>query len=500
MQQVGIRGVLALVFVALVLLPTGTLAEAPRPQPNVVLILVDDQGWGATSVQMDDRVPESASDFIRTPHLERLAATGVRFSSGYAPHPNCSPSRYSILTGKSPAKLRATDIPGRFGGVGSFYHGNRLNPPTGDCGFKPTDVTLPEWIKKHRPEYAAAHFGKWHVGGGGPKQHGFDASDGATGNAQGNSRDSDDPKQIFGVTRRSNAWMATQVEEGRPFYLQVSHYATHLSMQARPSTLTACNERPAGARHRKTLHAAMSEDLDAGVGQLLAKLDELGIRDDTYVIYVSDNGTYPLPNPSNTNGPLHGWKTTVWDGGIRVPFIISGPGISPGQRDARVVAYDLFPTVCEWLGIDTLPEGIEGGSLVPALKSADLGAVDRANDFLVFHWPHYQLRKASHPATAIYRDNYKLLKFYETGELRLYDLHEDLAEVDDLSDEHPETVDELRRTLEAYLESVEAGMPVPNPAYRPESDPGTRYEANKKRLMSEPYFLLNEKKGRRKER
>ena len=470
-------------------------AEGPA-RPNVVLFLIDDQGWGATSVRMDDRVPESASDFIHTPNLEKLASEGIRFSNGYASHANCSPSRYSIMTGVCPAKQHATDIMQRFPGVGKFYKGNRLNPPTGFCGFKPGDVALPEWIKQHRPEYATAHFGKWHIDGGGPDEHGFDTTDHALGNTQKNSTDKNDPKHIFSITRRAGDWIAEQVKHDKPFYVQLSHFATHLPMQSRPETLAACRKRPAGKRHRVAAHAAMAEDLDTGVGQLLAKLDELGIRDNTYIIYTADNGTYPLPNPGNTNGPLHGWKGTIWNGGIRVPFIIAGPGIAPGQCDAQVVGYDLFPTICQWLGIDKLPKGVEGGSLASALKSPEMKSIKRPNDFLVFHWPHYQHQKFSQPTTAIFKDNYKLMKFYETGELRLYDLASDLAEVNDLSDERPELTKALHQLMVDYLASVDAGMPTPNKDYRHDKDPGAKYEKGKKRLMNEPYFLRG--KNRRK--
>ena len=154
----------------------------------------------------DDR-PNSKSDFIKTPHLEYLAQKGVRFSQGYALHPNCSPSRYSI-TGKSPAKLHATDIVKRFSKAsGSFYKGNKLNPPTGSCVLKSTDTTMAQWIKKHRPEYATAHFGKWHLEGDSPEQFGFDKSDGKTSNKEGNKKDSADPKSVFSLTKRAKNWI-----------------------------------------------------------------------------------------------------------------------------------------------------------------------------------------------------------------------------------------------------------------------------------------------------
>lgn len=161
--------------------------------PNVILILADDQGWGATTVVMDKSVPESWSDFIRTPNLERLAARGIVFSGGYAPHSNCSPSRAAILTGKTPAKLHMTDIVDRHSEV--LFEGNRLIPPPHVYGLDSADITIAELIKQEKPEYATAHFGKWHLASGGPELHGFDASHGETSNREGGKNPPEDPKK-----------------------------------------------------------------------------------------------------------------------------------------------------------------------------------------------------------------------------------------------------------------------------------------------------------------
>ena len=376
--------------------------------PNIVLILSDDQGWGATSVQMDKSIPESKSDYVKTPNLEKLGNRGVIFSAAYAPHPNCSPTRYSILTGKSPAQLQMSDIVGRHSG--NFFEGNRIIPPPHVDDIADEEITIAEWIKEHRSEYATAHFGKWHINGGGPERHGFDIGSGATGNREGGSKDPD-PKRIFSITENGNQWMEEQVKADRPFYLQLSHYATHLAVYSLESTLKKTEARKPGKRHNLAGHAAMSEDLDTGVGMTLEKIKELGIEDNTYVIYIADNGSYPLNNPGNTNGPLHGWKATTWEGGIRVPLIISGPGIDHGRSHERVIGWDLFPTICDWLGIDALPDGLEGGSLNAILEGNMNANVEREHPFLVVHFPHYQLQKAGQPSTAMYQGNFKLIKF-----------------------------------------------------------------------------------------
>lgn len=466
---------------------SATFSNGQTRSPNIILILADDQGWGTTSVLMDEQVKESASDYYRTPNLEALAKKGVVFSSGYSPHSNCSPSRASILTGKSPAQLKLTDIIER--NTGPLYQGNFLIPPQHVDRLSDEELTIAEWIRQHRPDYASAHFGKWHLANGGPKMNGFDEGDGATTNREGDKNPSDDPKQVYSLTKRGIAWMEEQVAKGKPFYLQLSHYAVHLSMAASPSSLKEVAQWPEGGRHNDKMFAAMTKDLDNSVGLLLNRLKELGIDNNTYIIYTSDNGTYPTNDPANINGPLHGWKASLWEGGIRVPFIISGPGISPGVSNVPVVGYDIFPTICAWLGINKLPDGVEGGSLLPLLQKAD-NKVERTRDFLVFHFPHYQLQKAIHPTTALFRGMYKLLKFHETGALRLYKLDEDLAETKDLSAIYPEVVAELSTLMNNYLTEIDAGLPKINPRYNAEKDPGKNYKDVKLKLMNEPYFLI----------
>lgn len=474
-------------FVGTLLLGLNAQVLGQSNAPNVIVILVDDQGWGATSVQMDAQVSASASDFFQMPNLERLGKRSVIFSNGYAPHPNCSPSRASLLTGKSPAQLHLTDIIERH--TGPLFEGNFLIPPEHIDQLPSEEMTIAEWIKEHRSEYKAAHFGKWHLGNGGPEQHGFDASDGPTSNAEGAGNPPEDPKQIYGITERGINWMEQQVQEGAPFYLQLSHYAVHLPMESSPAALEEVSQWPKGERHTHETFAGMSKDLDQGIGMLLDKVRQLGIEDNTFIVYTSDNGTYPTTNPGNVNGPLHGWKASLWEGGIRVPFMVAGPGIEAGRNDERVVGYDIFPSICSWLGIDELPEGLEGGSLAELLNGTN-ESIARPRDYLVFHFPHYQLQKASHPATAMYQDHYKLLKFYETEDLLLYDLDNDLSESKAITTIHPEIVAKMCQSLEKYLSEINAGVPARNKEYSPETDPGRKYKPRKLQLMKEPYFII----------
>jgi arylsulfatase A-like enzyme len=452
-------------------LPKVSEEGIPKKQPNFIVILTDDQGWGTTSITVDPAVPESKSDFFKTPNLEKLASQGLRFTQAYSGHPNCSPSRAALLTGRSPAALHFTDICGRNGG--GLYVGNKIIPPQHINALPEGELTLPEIIKQHLPAYKAAHFGKWHLGKVGPEGHGFDAGDGPTGNREGSGKDNlpDDPKRIFSVTKRANDWMAEQAKGKQPFYLQVSHYATHLGLQSRPETKQRVDKRPSGTRHQNTEFGAMIEDMDDGIGQLLAKVKELGIGDNTYIFYTADNGTFPLEEPGNINGPLRGNKATVWEAGVRVPFIIAGPGIKSGTVSrAPAVGYDIYPTICDILGIADLPEQVEGGSLQP-VWAAKAASVKRSRPQLVFHWPHYQHQKKSIPDSTVLLDSYKLHYFWETGKAELYNLKTDLAETKDLSRSMPDKAKELEGLLHSHLKEINAQIPELNKDYDPATDP-----------------------------
>ena len=351
--------------------------------------------------------------------------------------------------------------------------GNKIIPPQHINALPDNEVTLPEIIKKNLPAYTTAHFGKWHLGKVGPQGHGFDAGDGPTSNGEGSKKSNlpDDPKRIYSVTQRANEWMAKQVKTKKPFYLQVSHYATHLSLQSRTATKKRVDKRPAGVRHQNRELAAKIEDIDDGIGQLLAKVKELGIDDNTYIFYTSDNGSFPLGEPGNINGPLRGSKATVWEAGIRVPFIVTGPGIKPGSVSrVPVLGYDIYPTICAILGIKDLPAEVEGGSLQPIWET-NAGTVKRSRPQLVFHWPHYQHTKNSVPDSCIILGDYKLHYFWETAEVKLYNLKNDLGETKDLSQTLPEKASQLKALLHNYLKVIDAQIPKLNKNYDPGKDP-----------------------------
>jgi len=431
--------------------------------PSFVFIFADDMGWTGLSTPMDDRMPTSKSDFYQTPRIDELARQGMRFSDAYSPSSMCTPSRASILTGKSPALLRMT-TPGPSSGQPKD---RKLIPPQHIDSLPESETTIAEVLQ--RQNYATAHFGKWHLHGGGPGRHGFDRHDGDTGNGGAGLYEDPNPKDIFGITDRAIAFMQEQVANGKPFYLQLSHYAVHGPSKALDRTKAECAEKPSGRCHHDVEYAAMTRDLDTGVGMILDCIERLGIGKSTYVVFMSDNGAAAPPR-STENFPLSGGKATFWEGGIRVPLIVRGPGVEPDSFCRQnVVGYDLFPTFWELADVPSAPpSSTEGTSLVPLLRErTDSDVFRRDREELVFHFPHYAKGPNQTPQSAILAANLKLIRFHETNEIRLFDLARDIGEKNDLTQQMPDKAAALAESLRAYLVRVDAQLPSPNPDYDP---------------------------------
>jgi len=439
-------------------------AAGNNGRPNIVLFYTDDQGWTDTSVQMMAGRPDSRSDVYQTPNLQRMAREGMVFSNAYSPSPVCSPSRDSILYGKTPTRL---------------HHSILL----GKANCPPDALTTPRAIKAADPRYVTAHFGKWACSPRTPEEAGFDLSDGRTDNWHGDWRTvdgqktalpADDPKRIFSVTQRANDFMETQVTAGRPFYMRVSHYALHVHHFALKETLEKytkrLSERPsppaplpasgargehfrmgtkAGRDEDSALYAAMAEDLDTGLGLLLDKIDALGIANRTYVIFTADNG-----GGFRGNRPLRGGKASLWEGGIRVPAVARGPGVAPGTYcDVPIVGWDFLPTFYALAGgRQPLPDGMDGGSLCPLFENGNRGKVERSIQPLIFHYPWFD----NVPMSAIRFGDYKLVKDLNTNQSRLFNLAEDIEESRDVSASMPGLANQLREKLANYLKEVDA--------------------------------------------
>lgn len=424
-------------------------------------------GWTGTSVEMIPGDPRTKSDYYHTPNLEKLAAMGMRFSAGYAPAAMCTPSRAAILTGKTPAELHIT-APGP--GLGNNSH--KLRPPTQLREFPESETSIAEVLKTGG--YASAYFGKWHLGQGNPGQHGFDVHDGSTSNDTPANSEPDNPKDIYGINDRAISFMKKNVEADRPFYVQLFHYAVHSPTATKAEAEAKFEKLSKGEIHKDAPFAGMTWDLDQSIGVVLEELNKLNIANNTYVIFMSDNG-----GPSNArfstlnNAPLSKGKTTLYEGGIRVPLIIAGPGIAANSHSAEsVTGCDLFPTFCEWAGLD-VPGKIDGASIASLLNGKSR-KLERHVDSFLFHFPHYGRGPDAKPTTAIIAGKLKLIKDWESNSYKLFNLEKDLGEHKDLAKSQPEKLKELIAVMDKRLHSVKAQLPVINPDYDPNFTPPER--------------------------
>jgi arylsulfatase A-like enzyme len=432
---------------------------------------------------MDRNLPASGMAFCSMPNVQKLAEQGVVFSNARAAAGMCGPSRCSIQTGMTAAHHLYSGN----GGFGPKTDGNvkylakrdepLLTPePQGNIRFPSIGDVL-------RPNgYSTAHFGKWHLYGGGPEKHGYDESNGETDNKSVNDVPSGDevenPKQIFSITQSGISFMERQTKAGKPFFLQLSHYATHARYASRPATLKKYESNPIFNRitdkrvAKNAIElAAMSEDLDTGIGMILKTIDNLGIVSNTFVILVSDNGFRSWNEGAE---PLRGGKWWNWDGGLRVPMIVRGPGIKSNTRcDVNVVGYDFLPTIADLAGASaSLPKAVDGVSFKPLLlgQSVPESYVKRQ---IFFHYPHY---RNSAPSSALVVGQMKLMYFYDhPGKYFQYDLNKDLGEKINISATNPERAKQMYKQLMDGLKSFGAYFPKPNP----NADPNAKvYDPN----------------------
>lgn len=430
--------------------------------PNIVLILTDDHGWSQLSERMDPRIATSRSRYLETPNMARIMEEGRRFTSGYSPAPLCTPTRRSILCGTSAARS-----------------GTEFASPS----WIPAEhLTIPKALKMANENYRAAHFGKWGEQMiSTPEESGYDASDGMTGNNTGgmprtlgiesgshNSGpphfiDNEDPKRTPSVTGKVIDFMTEQSAAGRPFYVQVSYYAQHLSVVTRDSLLHKYEQKGRPDRGYTHAWAAMMEELDVGVGRILDTIEELGIKEDTYVFFTTDNGgrgTVPGGDQSATppNHPLSGAKHQLLEGGIRVPFFVMGPGVQPDSVCREpVVGYDLLPTFYALAGGDPslLTREIDGADFVPLLLDRSMANFKRPQKALFFHRP------VRGNFSAIRQGDHKLMLYWkDDGAVDRHELYQvnpnPIEEGNEITSDNPELVEELLNRLLAHLYLVGA--------------------------------------------
>jgi len=447
----------------------------PDLPPNFVLFVVDDLGWRDLGCQ--------GSDYYQTPNIDRLASRGIRFPQAYAACALCSPTRASLLTGKSPARLLLTQwLPaGRWDPqMHRMREGRFLR------SLPLEEITLAEALRE--AGYATFHVGKWHLGGPPfslPEQHGFDVNiagseHGAPGSYFSPYRGTwtipttgqDVLKQTLPGGEEGDYLTDRLTEEAvhllrqsrnQPFFLYFPYYAVHTPLQAKKGKLQSYQKVPRATRQGKPAYAAMVETVDDSLGRILETLDDLGLRDSTVVAFTSDNGGHAH---ATSNAPLRANKGSHYEGGIRVPLILQGPGIEKqGAVDSTpVISHDLYPTILELAGLPLRPhQHVDGLSLVPLLQGE--GRLER--DALFWHYPHYNRHPQSAPVSVMRLDSWKLIEFLETGRLELYDLDADPRETENLAAREPDLTRRLLTRLVRWKRECGADPMKANPHFEP---------------------------------
>lgn len=464
----------AVAFIALhsylVTASTTSTTPAGGAKPNIILIIADDYGWKDVGCY--------GSDLYETPHLDRLAADGVRFTNAYSACPVCSPSRAALLTGKYPARLHLTDwIPGQ------MPENPKLIVPDWTKFLDPREMTIARSLND--AGYKTASLGKWHLGGeeSYPEKHGFDINIAGTSAAQPGSYFApykiatltDGPEGEYLTDRLGDE--AIQFIDGnktKPFFLYLPHFAVHTPIQAKKPIIRKYREklRP-GLTHTNPQYAAMIESMDDTVGRIRARLDELQLTSRTIVIFSSDNGGRI---PTTSNSPLRAGKGSCYEGGVRVPFIVSWPGVAKAGTvsETPVIGMDIFPTILEMAGQATAASS-DGRSLVPLLARSE--KLPREDIF--WHYPHYQhyQQGGATPYGAVRSGDFKLIEFFDDMRVELYNLQSDPGEQKNVAAEMPAKADELRSKLHAWRKETGAQMPTKNHDYdptKPEHDPKNR--------------------------
>ena len=454
-------------------------------RPNVIVFLVDDLGSGELECY--------ASKFHETPSIDALAAQGMRFTHAYSGATLCSPSRAALLTGRSPARLHLTDwIPGQ------KQINRKTLTPDWQTHMDHERITLPEAMKEQG--YATGFFGKWHLiprprpldlddekklaeiaamhDEHMPEKHGFDVNYGGDQSAnQGRSFFYPNYHKFPGLEGKgSEEDCLTDVltdcavdflerKKDEPFFLYFSYYTVHGPITGKPEYVEKYRQKladnpDAGFYMNNPNKAAMVQSLDESVGRVMAKLKEIGQLDNTLIIFTGDNGSQGDEFVVNYRGN----KGTAYEGGTRVPLIVTGPRIPIGVSEVPTIAMDLYPTILSYIDVPLKPEEhMDGVDVLPLFTGT--GTIDDRS--LYWHYPHYD---ETTPYSSAIVDNWKLVRYADDGKLELYNLKDDPMEKNDLSTEQPEKTESLVMSLDGYLADVGAQLALPNPDHNPSPD------------------------------
>lgn len=439
---------------------------AEKSPPNIVYILADDLGWMDLGCQ--------GSQYYETPNIDRLASQGMRLTRYYNSQ-NCAPTRAALMSGQYAPRTGVYSVESLDRGEASE---RRMNAPKNVEELPLDKFIFPQALKKSG--YTTGIFGKWHLGREGayhPSQRGFDeaiVSDNKHFNFETTPKVEVPKGTYFAdfITDRSVDFI--ERHQKKPFFLYVPHFAVHTPIQAKADYIAAWEKKPIKGTHWDPTYAAMIQSLDECVGRIVAKLEGLKLTENTIVIFSSDNGgvggygSTEAPSQKRgftDNAPLRGGKGTLYEGGIRVPFIVRWPGVvKPNTTsDVPLAHVDIYPTFLE-IGGGKKPSGqiLDGKSFVSVLKRP---AAKFSRDPIYWHFPGY-LQSYVHdtgfrttPVGVIHSGDFKLLEFFEDNRIELYNLREDISEKKNLAVAMPKRAKELRKKLAAWRKEICAEMP-----------------------------------------
>lgn len=421
------------------------LEAAARP-PNIVLILMDDMGWRDVGFM--------GNSAVETPNLDRLAERGLVFTQSYAAAPNCAPTRACLMSGQYPPRHGIYTVVDPRQPPGAPWH--RLLAAESRSELEPSTVTIAEALQAGG--YATAFFGMWNLGRGrtGPVTPGgqgfqkvvFPENLGFAKDAYFNDRG-----EYLSDRLTDEVLGFIEQNQKRPFFAYLPDHAVHAPYNPRPELLKKYETQAAeGGRGVDPAYAATIEAVDQNVGRILEALDRWNLTNDTLLIFTSDNG-----GAERDTAPLKGGKGQLYEGGIRVPLLISWPGLKAAgtKCESPVSTVDWYPTLLELAGLEAPPtQRLDGISLVPVLR----GESRLPRERLYWHFPCY-VGKAT-PSSAIRDGDFKLIEFFENGgSVELYNLRSDPGEQHDLAARMPAKAESLHRALMEWQETTKAAMP-----------------------------------------
>ncbi|WP_417444507.1 sulfatase [Joostella sp.] len=459
-----------------------TIAETKRP--NIVFILADDLGLHDLSV--------TGSEYYETPNIDKIAKEGTVFTQGYAASRVCSPSRASIMLGKFTARHGVTDWIGAAAGKDwrAQGHNDKVLPAAYNHALRPDDTTLAEALKAGG--YTTFFAGKWHLGDepSTPENNGFDYNKGGwdVGSPKGGYFSPWDnpklPNEEVGenlsmrLAKETNKFI--EVNKNKPFFAMLSFYAVHGPIQTSEEKWSKYRDKsekqgfassgytmervlPIRTQQDNPVYAGLIEQMDLAVGIVLKKLKELGLEENTIVVFTSDNGGVASGDAfSTTNLPERGGKGYQWEGGIREPYFIKVPYLrnAPKHIDTPVTGADFYPTLLDFADLNQMPDQTQDGvSLKPLFEKGKLN--DRA---LFWHYPHYG-NQGGEPSSIIRKGDYKLIHYYEDDRNELYNLKNDAGEQHDIAKQETERSEVMAKELMSYLKSVNANFPSKDPKF-----------------------------------